>query len=209
MRAVPFGVLLGAVLLGGGLVAPALAQGHFAIAAGTYVPEDKEQQRTETFEIRSGYRVRPEFGFEWAFSKIHLTDTVPFKNDPTIPGIDFDTLLLKLDLYNLDFSGQWFPKGGHFMVFGGPGLAQVNADLIVTFFGSTFTDPDRTFVVTAHAGAAYVWDLNRHFFVRPEVRVRHYFGSEVIQPDRIEGFYYSYKATDYQAAVVLGWKFGS
>ncbi|HEV7667178.1 MAG TPA: outer membrane beta-barrel protein [Thermoanaerobaculia bacterium] len=206
MRVVPIGVLL---LLGWvGLGIPARAQGHFAVAAGLYEPEDKEQERTEVFELRGGYRVKPQVGFEWSLSKIHLTDTVPFTDDPTIPGIDFDSLLLKLDLYNLDVSVQWFPGAGNFVVFGGPGLAQLDSDLIVTFFGSTFTEPDRTFMLTAHAGVGYVWNLNKHFYLEPEVRVRHYFGYDVTEPDQIEGFYYSYKATDYQAGLTFGWKFG-
>lgn len=189
--------------------APAAAQGYFGVSAGLYQPEDKEQKSTEVYDVRAGYRIRPQLGFEWSLSRLDLTDTVPFGDDPTIPGIDFDSLNLKLALYNFDLSLQWFPRGGNLVVFGGPGVAQIDADLVVTFFGETFTVPDRTNIFTAHAGVAYVWKIGDHFFVRPEARARRYFGYDVTEPDRVEGFYYSYKALDYQAGLTVGWRFGS
>jgi len=189
--------------------APARSQGYFGLSAGLYEPQDREQDLTGVFDLRGGYRVRPQAGFEWSLSRLHLTDTVPFQGSPTIPGIDFDSLKLKLDLYTLDLSLQWFPTGGNFVVFGGPGAAQLDADLVVTFFGETFTVSDRANIFTIHAGTAYVWNIGDHFFVRPEARVRRYFGYAVTEPDRIEGFYYSYRATDYQAGVTVGWRFGS
>jgi hypothetical protein len=192
-----------------GVPASGWAQGYFGLSAGLYEPQGKEQGHAGVFDLRGGYRVRPQVGFEWSLSRLHLADTVPFQGSPTIPGIDFDSLKLKLDLYTLDLSLQWFPADGNFVVFGGPGVAQLGADLVVTFFGKTFTVSDRTNILTAHAGVAYMWKINEHFFLRPEARVRRYFGSAVTEPDRVEGFYYSYKATDYQAGVTVGWRFGS
>jgi hypothetical protein len=209
MYAKPLWVLLSASLELCAFSALAEAQGHFGLSAGLYEPEDREQQRTEVYDVRGGYRVRPQIGFEWSLSRLHLTDTVPFQGSPTIPGIDFDSLKLKLALNTLDLSLQWFPKGGSFIVFGGPGVAQLDADLVVTFFGETFTVSDRTNILTAHAGIAYMWKIDNHFFVMPEARVRHYFGYLVTEPDRLEGFEYSYKATDYQAGLTVGWRFGS
>jgi hypothetical protein len=200
------------LLTGCGLVgvpASGWAQGYFGLSAGLYEPQYREQERTGVFDLRGGYRIHPQVGFEWSLGRLHLADTVPFQGSPTIPGIDFDSLKLKQDLYTLDLSLQWFPAGGNFVVFGGPGVAQLDADLVVTFFGKTFTVSDRTNILTAHAGVAYMWKLNEHFFLRPEARVRSYFGKAVTAPDRIEGFYYSYKATDYQAGVTVGWRFGS
>ena len=189
--------------------APVWAQGYFGLSTGLYEAQDREQERTGVFDLRGGYRVRPRGGFEWSLSRLNLTDTVPFQDSPTVPGIDFDSLKLKLGLYTLDLSLQWFPAGGNFVVFGGPGAAQLDADLVVTFFGKTFTVSDRANIFTAHAGMAYVWNIDDHFFVKPEARVRRYFGNVVTEPDRIEGFYYSYRATDYQAGVTAGWRFGS
>jgi hypothetical protein len=152
--------------------APAWAGGYFGLSTGLYEPQDREQERTGGFDLRGGYRVRPRAGFEWSLGRLNLTDTVPFQDSPTIPGIDFDSLKLKLDLYTLDLSLQWFPTAGNFVVFGGPGAAQLDADLVVTFFGETFTVSDRTNIFTAHAGMAYVWNIGDHFIVRPEARVR-------------------------------------
>ena len=202
------GLLLSGGVLFGSAWAPAWAQGYFGVSAGLYQPEDAEQDRTQDFDIRVGYRIRPAFGFEWSLNRVHLADTVPFQNDPTIPGIDFDKIKLRLDLYNLDLSGQWFPGRGNLVVFGGPGVALLDSQLDVTFLGTTGTDPDNTTIVTAHAGLAYVWQFNRRFFVRPEARARHYFGYDVNKQDRIEGFYYSYKATDYQTGLTFGFRFG-
>jgi len=192
-----------------GVVAPAAAQGYFAVSAGLYEPDDKGQEQTQIYDVRGGYRVDPRFGFEWSLSHLQLSDTVPFADNPTIPGIDFDSLNLKLELYTLDLSAQWFPTGDRWVVFGGPGVAQLDSDLVVTFFGKTFTVPDRTNIFTAHAGVAYVWNVNNHFFIRPEARARHYFGEDVTAPDRVQGFYYSYKATNYQAGLTVGWRYGS
>jgi len=188
---------------------PARAQGYFGASAGLYQPEDKEQERTAVYDLRAGYRIRSRLGFEWSLSRLHLTDTVPFQDNATIPGIDFDSLKLKLALSTFDLSLQWFPAGGDFVVFGGPGVAQIDADLVVNFFGETFTVTDRTNIFTIHAGVAYVWKAGDHFFIRPEARARRYFGYDVTEPDRIEGFYFSYKAMDYQAGVTIGWRFGS
>jgi hypothetical protein len=192
-----------------GVAAPAAAQGYFGLSAGLYEPNGQGQEQTQVYDVRGGYRVSRQLGFEWSLGRLHLSDIVPFEDDPTIPGIDFDTLNLKLDLYTLDLSLQWFPTGDRFIVFAGPGAAQLDADLVVTFFGETFITPDRTNIFTAHAGVAYVWTLNDHFFIRPEARVRQYFGDDVTEPDRIQGFYYSYKATNYQAGLSVGWKYGS
>ncbi|HYU34146.1 MAG TPA: outer membrane beta-barrel protein [Thermoanaerobaculia bacterium] len=192
-----------------GVSAPAVAQGYFGISAGLYEPDDKGQEQTQVYDLRGGYRIDPRLGFEWSLSRLHLSDTVPFQGNPTIPGIDFDSLNLKLELYTLDLSAQWFPIGDRLIVFGGPGVAQLDSDLVVTFFGKTFTTPDRTNIFTVHAGVAYVWNVNNHFFIRPEARARHYFGDEVTAPDRVQGFYYSYKATNYQAGLTVGWRYGS
>lgn len=189
--------------------APAQGQGHFGISANFYDPQGGEQDPTFTFDLRSGYRIRPAFGFEWSLSHVGLDDTVPFRDDPSIPGTDFDSISLRVDLYALDLSLQWFPRESPFVLFAGPGVALVDSKLDVTFLGGSGTDPDNTILLTLNAGAAYTWPIGKRTFLRPEVRVRHYFGSSVDARDRVEGFYYSYEATDYQAGVTFGWRFGS
>jgi len=202
------GILLTASVVLGSSSAPAWGQGYFGLSASLYQPEGRDQDLTQAFDLRTGYRIRPAFGFEWNLNRIALDDTVPFQDDPSIPGIDFEKVKLRVDLYNLDLSLQWFPKGGNFVIFGGPGVALVDAKLDVTFLGGQGTDPDNTITLTANAGAAWVRPIGKRFFLRPEVRLRHYFGYEADKRDRVEAFYYSYEATDYQAGVTFGWKFG-
>lgn len=211
MRAKPMlvrGILLMACLALGSVSAPVWAQGYIGVSAGFYQPEDEGQDRTEVFDVRGGYRIRPAFGLEWSLSRVSLMDTVPFQEDPTIPGVDFDALSLELDINNLDLSLQWFPRGSNFVIFGGPGVAQLGAQLDVTFLGGTFVDSDTTNIFTGHAGVAYVWPIKNGFFIRPEARVRRYFGSDVDEPDPVEGFFFDYKAIDYQAGLTFGWRFG-
>jgi hypothetical protein len=200
-------LIVGVVLVGA--AAPAEAQGSFAVSSGFYRPEAAEQPDTESFGVRGGYRIRPNIGFEWDVNRVKLADTVPFQDDPTIPGVDFDEINLSVEIYNVDVSVQWFPRGGNLIVFGGPGVARIDSKLDVTFLGGQGTETDNHNVFTAHAGVGYAWQLGGNWFVRPEARVRHYFGYEVDEPNPIEGFYYSYKATDYQAGVIFGWRFGS
>src|SRR5262245_57920066 len=126
------------LLLAIGLVnsaTPARAQGYFGVAAGVYLPEDDDQDNTEVYGLRGGYRFRPDFAFEGSLSKVDLADTLSLDEGPALPGFDFD---LQLDLYNLDLSLQWFPRGGNFVVFGGPGVSQLRTKVEASFFGETF-----------------------------------------------------------------------
>jgi hypothetical protein len=203
------GILLVAGVAFGSVSAPVWAQGYLGVSAGLYQPEDKEQDRTRVFDVRGGYRIRPAFGFEWSVSRVNLVDTVPFQRDPLTPGFDFDQLNLQWYLTNFDLSLQWFPKGGDFVIFGGPGVALVDAKLNATLLGVTSSKSYASNIFTSHAGVAYVWPVKEHFFVRPEARVRRYFGYKVAEPDRVERFHFSYKATDYAASLTFGWRFGS
>ncbi len=200
------GVLLIGGLVLGSVPAPVWAQGHFGISAGLYQPEEEngsEVDRTEVFGIRGGYRFHPDFGFEGSLSRVDLADAIPADDELFF---DFD---LQLDLYALDLSLQWFPRGGNFVVFGGPGVARLDAELTVTFFGETISASDTSDVFTAHAGLGYEWKISDRFFIRPEARVRRYFDDEIEEAELEEGLALSYDATDYEAVVVFGWRFGS
>jgi hypothetical protein len=199
------GILLGAGVAFGCLCAPASAQFHFGVSAGMYQPEDQGKSGTEVFDVRGGYRVRPQAGFEWSFSRVELEETV----DPAILPFDFDLFNLTADLSTLDLSVQWYPRHGNLVVFGGPGIAMIDSRINVVFIGVPFTDSDITNIFTAHAGVGYAWQLGNGFFVLPEVRVRRYFGAEVKSPSAVEGFRFSYQATDFEAGLTFGWRFGS
>lgn len=201
------GALLVAGLVFGGGSAPASAQYSFGVSGGFYLPEDDELDETEVFGIRGGYRFRPDFGVEATLSRVDLADTIPPDDELPLPGFDLD---FQVDLYNLDLSLQWFPRGGNFVVFGGPGVARIESELDVFFFGATFSESDSSNIFTAHAGLAYQWQITDRFFIRPEARVRRYFDDEAdLSGDEEVEFEIAYEATDYEASVIFGWRFGS
>jgi outer membrane protein with beta-barrel domain len=185
-------------------VSPLRAQGYLGVSAGLYSPEDSDQDRTESFGIRGGYRFLPNFGFEANLSRVDLDDTIPPEEDPGFPLFDFD---FQVDLTTLDVSLQWFPGGRNFVIYGGPGMARLESDVRGEFFGFPFSESDTSDVFTAHAGAAYEWHVTNRFLVRPELRIRHYFDDDV-DPES-EGLAVSYKSTDYEANLVFAWRFGA
>ncbi|HWN42174.1 MAG TPA: porin family protein [Thermoanaerobaculia bacterium] len=203
--------ILGALLIAflGSATAPAEAQGSIAIAGGIYQPEEEDDadlDTTEVFGIRGGYRFRPNLGFEASLSRVDLADTLPLDDEVAPPGFGID---LAVDITNLDLSLQWYPGGGNFVVFGGPGFSRLDGEVSITFFGDTLTDSDTADVLTAHAGLGYEWQVTDQFFIRPEARVRRYFDDENDIGDDEEILNVSYEATDYEASVVFGWRFGS
>ena len=184
---------------------PVSAQFHLGGSIGLYQPEDQGKSGARVFDLRGGYRVRPQVGFEWSFSRLTLEESV----DPASLPFDFDLLDLSADLTNFDLSVQWFPRQGSLVVFGGPGIAMIDARLDVIFIGVPFQASDVTNIFTAHAGVGYAWRLQHGFYVQPEARVRRYFGADLSDPSAIEGFRFSYRATDYSAGLTFGWRFGS
>ncbi len=198
-------ILLVAGLVLGAVSAPARAQGYFGVAAGIYEPSEDGQDRTEFFGIRGGYRFQSNFGLEGSLTLVDLADTIPSEDDEFFSDID-----LQFDLYNLDLSLQWFPRGGNLVIFGGPGVARIDSEVTVDFFGERFSASDTTDIFTAHAGLAYEWDINDRFFIRPEARVRRYFDDEIDESDLEEDeIGVTYDTTDYEAGVTFGWRFGS
>jgi hypothetical protein len=197
-------LLLAGIVLGS-FAAPARAQFYFGASTGLYQPEDQGESGTPVFDLRGGYRIRPQIGFEWSFSRLTLEESV----DPASLPFDFDLLDLSADLSNFDLSVQWFPGKGNFVIFGGPGVAMIDARLDVVFIGVPFQASDITNIFTTHAGVAYTWRVYDGFFIQPEARVRRYFGADLSAPSAIEGFRYSYRATDYAAGLTVGWRFGS
>src|SRR5262245_56244321 len=187
-------ILLGGILLIASVLAvpaPVRAQGYVGISGGLYEPEDDELDSTEVFGLRGGYRFHPNFGLEGSLSRVDLLD----EHKRLI--IDFSSDL-QVDLYNLDLSLQWFPRGGRFVVFGGPGVARLDSEIEVIFFGQTFSDSDTSEIFTAHAGLAYDWQFGDRFFLRPEARVRRYFDEKEDETVYRQGLSVSYYATDYE-----------
>lgn len=179
----------------------AWAQGYIGVSGGLYEPEDNELDSTETFGLRGGYRLRSDFGIEGSLSRVDLLHL------REVPALDFG-FDLQVDLYNLDLSLQWFPRGGNFAVFGGPGLARLDSEIEVITIAGSFSESDTSDIFTAHAGLAYDWQLGERFFLRPEARVRRYFDDED-EADLDDEFSVSYESTDYELALTFGWRLGS
>lgn len=198
-------LLIAGLVLGGGS-APVRAQGSLGVSAGFYQPDD-DLDRTEVYGLRGGYRFHPSFGFEAALSKVDLADALDLDGGVTGPDFGFDADF-KIDLYNLDLSLQWFPRGGNFVVFGGPGVARLDTEVRARFLGETFSESDTSNIFTAHLGLAYQWQIGESFFVRPEARVRRYFDDEISRSQYDDELAVSYEATDYEASLIFGWRFG-
>ncbi len=195
------GALVALALIAG--APPALAQGSLGVFGGIYEPDDSDADRTEVFGIRGGYRFNPNFGFEASVGRVDLADAFPIDidEDPEFPiDIDFEA-----DLTTLDLSFQWYPTGSGLVVFGGPGWARIDADLEFTFLDVSASISDTEDLLTAHLGVGYQWDAGERFYIRPEVRARRYFGDE----EEADDFEVSYEATDYEASVTFGFRFGS
>lgn len=194
------GLLLVTGLMLGGAMAPVRAQGFLGVSAGLYQPDESDLDRTEVYGLHGGYRFRPNLGFEASLSRVKLLDD----QQESFPGFSAD---VQADLTNLDLSLQWLPRGG-LVVFGGPGVARLDTKVRVSFLGRTDSESDTSNILTAHIGVAYEWRLSDRFFLRPEARVRRYFDDEA-QASANDTLAVSYKATDYEASVLFGWRFGS
>ncbi len=181
---------------------PAQAEGFVAGAVGTYEP-DGNSGREAVYGLRGGYRFRPDLGIEGALAHVDFGSLAD--DGPRLPGLAID---LEADLWALDLSLAWYPQGGNFVVFAGPGRAKVEASARVRFLDLVFEDSASTQVWTAHAGVAYRWQLGESFFLRPEVRVRRYFDDEPAADELTEGVTIAYDGTDYEASLVFGWAFG-
>lgn len=193
-----------------GIVSPPVeAQGFLGASGGVYHPEKGDRDYIETFGLRGGYRFNPYFGLEGSLSQVNLDETI----GNGIPFLDISRLELgRLD--NLDLSLQWFPSGGNFLLFGGIGGSRLDSTLKIRdpFFGQSLSLSDTSYMFTAHAGLAYQWQIGDRFILRPEARVRHYGGQD--PKTRISGAYRTtdhvgtYRATDYEAGLTFGWRFG-
>ena len=200
-RAFLAGILLVSGLVLGGASTPASAQGYFGVTGGLYEPDEEGTDRTEFYGVRGGYRFSPVLGFEGSLTRLDLADSLEIEDDPFFPEFD-----LEFDLTNLDLSLQWFPGGGNFVVFGGPGVARLDAEISVVFFGERISESESSTIFTAHAGVGYAWQIGERFFIRPEARVRRYFDDELDESGG-EDLEISYKSTDYEAGLTFGWRF--
>lgn len=201
MRARSITILMIFLIVGlalGILSRPVEAQGVLGVSAGVYHPEDGDRDYVGTFGLRGGYRFNPSFGLEGSLSRVNLDETLSIG----IPFVEIARLELGR-LYTLDLSLQWFPSGGNFLLFGGIGGSRLNSTFDDSIFGLSFSTSTTSYIFTAHAGLAYEWQIGNRLILRPEARVRHYYGQD--PKTLIPG---GYKATDYEAGLTFGWRLG-
>lgn len=155
------------------------------ILAGYFFPEELDEDLT--FGARLGYRTAYDWGWMLAVSWFDVADSQGFR------GRRVDA-----DLVHVDFSAVYFPGGNQrFSIFFGPGWVTGNVDVPRTT--RDFSDD----AFTVHAGMGYEFDVTRIFYIKPDVRLRYYelegWGADGGRETQIT----------YEAAVALGWRFGS
>ena len=163
-----------------GTSAPAVAgQAHLEVYGGYYVPGQSELDDDLVFGLRFGGRPAEKFGWQVAGGVFDLNG----EQDRPAAGTIGDA-----NAFLIDASFQWFPGGGNFALFGGPGFSSVDIDLE----GTTQDASDDTF--TLHIGASYLWQIGESFYIRPDVRFRDFQGD-------------IYDKTDTEASLAFGWNF--
>ena len=184
---------VGLLLIAGlalGAATPARAQEWTVEGVFGYYDPDSFDENGEIYGARIGYRPSDHFGMLLSGGVIDLEDDI----------LDIEDADLRLDLFLVDFSFQWYPTGNNFYLFGGPGFSTVDLEFDVPGNNNDINESDSTF--TVHAGIGYRWDVGRSFFVRPEIRARWFDGDE-FDAGNID----SYEGLDTEYSVGLGWKF--
>ncbi len=174
------GLLLGLVILG--VPSAASAEGwNGQLFAGYFFPEELDEDLT--YGLRFGHRGGGNWGWEVAGSWFDVADSQGFS------GADIDA-----DLVHVDFSLNYYPGGGEFYFFGGPGWVTGNVDL-----PSTSDLSDDAF--TLHAGLGWEANVNDNFFIPIDARARWY-ELEGLGPDGGKD-----SQLTYEASVGLGFRF--
>jgi hypothetical protein len=166
-----------------GISTPASAEGwNFQLFAGYFLPEELDEDLT--YGLRFGHRGAGNWGWAAAGSWFDVADSQGFS------GFKVDA-----DIVHVDFSLNYYPGGGDFYFFGGPGWASGNVDVP----GSTEDLSDDVF--SLHVGLGYEANVNDSFFIPIDARARWYelegFGPDGGKDNQIT----------YEATVGLGFRF--
>ena len=175
------GLLLGLVILG--VPSAASAEGwNVQLFAGYFFPEELDEDLT--YGLRFGHRGGGNWGWEVAGSWFDVADSQGFS------GQDVDA-----DLVHVDFSLNYYPGGGQFYFFGGPGWVSGNIDV------PTVTTDLSDDAFTLHAGLGWEANVNDSFFIPIDARARWY-ELEGFGPDGGKD-----SQLTYEASVGLGFRF--
>lgn len=162
--------------------APAANAFNLEAFAGYYFPEELDEDLN--FGVRFGNRSSEQFGWQVGGTWFDVEDSQGFEGSR-----------VDLDLFHVDFSFMWYPNGGDFALFAGPGFATV--DLEIPFTNQDFSDD----VFAAHVGLSYEFGGDEGFYVKPDTRL-HWYEAEGFGP----GFEKETQIT-YDASIALGWRF--
>lgn len=135
-----------------------------------------------TFGARGGKRVDKNWGWEISLGFFDVDDAAERLEGRT--GIDMSMLFLDLSL-------MWYPGGGNFFIYGGPGGARV--DLEIEDGGRQVFDDDST-EWSGNLGLGYAFEIGRSTFLRVDGKFRFY------ESDQYEG-------PDSEFTIALGWDF--
>ena len=173
-----------AVLAVVGLAAPQPARAFdFELVAGYFLPEELDEDLT--YGLGFGDRMNDNFGWAVRGTWFDVADSQGFG------GANVDA-----DAFNVDLSFVWYPTGGGFGVFAGPGWTTVNIDL------PTVTTDLSDDVFSVNAGISYEAMLTQSMYLKPDFRLRWY---------ELEGFGPDggkQSQLNYEATIALGWRFG-
>lgn len=135
-----------------------------------------------TFGARGGRRVDRNWGWEVSFGFFDADEAAERLENRS--GID-------MSMWFLDLSLMWYPGGGNFFFYGGPGGAGV--DLEIERAGRQVFD-DSSSEWSGNLGLGYVFEIGRTTFLRLDGKFRFY------EADQYEG-------PDSEFTVALGWDF--
>ncbi len=115
-----------------------------------------------TFGVRAGRRQADNWGWELSLGKFDVDDAA--ERLERRAGID-------ISLWLLDLSLKYYPGGGAFFFYGGPGAAIV--DLTIDSNDARVVDDSKT-EVSGNLGLGYLFNVGESAFVRIDGKVRFY-----------------------------------
>ncbi|MEA3292339.1 MAG: outer membrane beta-barrel protein [Pseudomonadota bacterium] len=136
-----------------------------------------------TFGVRLGQRVADTWGWETSLGYFDVDEAAERLEDRS--GIDISLLLF-------DLSFMYYPGGGNFFLYGGPGIAGTNLD--IDHNGVQVADESST-ELSGNVGLGYFFDVGESAFIRLDAKIRYF-----------EGDYYE-AAPDSEFTAALGWDF--
>ena len=174
----------GLTLIGGDVVLPCGQVSIPECGGDINIPDVKADfdDDTPTFGLAGGYRSSDKLGFKASLSWIDGDDTfgAPFEGSP-----------LEIDVFFIDLSVMYFPKGKRFYIYGGPGLVDVEAR--VDIGGAELTGDEQT--GTVHAGFGSQFNFGEKAYFRLQSKAR-WVDSDV------------YDDIDFESTVGIGFRFG-